>query len=220
MSTCKDKISRFFCWLWADTRVYVLKTKTWSPQQNLHIMSCFLGSTRAPPLTWTLSVLWTHLIGDSPPSASLICDTHVQTFSLVHVWKRLMCSNECMHAFLCRPQASSVLFQNIPVILMVTLNSTSNCKILVLVQLYHSLMARRSSWESSQTAPSCWTRHPVTKRGSASRTSCWLIAMKCALQTESTMWVCVCVSVCMCEEAAPHEQHLALVDKALYPQIP
>ncbi len=31
--------------------------------------------------------------------------------------------------------------------------------------------------------------------------------------------VCVCMYVCMCEEATPPEQHLALDDKALYPQI-
>lgn len=99
--------------------------------------------------------------------------------------------------------------------LVLTWNDTSNCKIHVLKQPCHSLTMTRSSWENSPTAPTYWTRRPVTKRGSASWISCWLIPMKCALRRESTMWV----SMCMCDEATPPEQHLALDDKALYPQI-
>lgn len=50
----------------------------------------------------------------------------------------------------------------------VTWNDASNCKIHVLMQLCHSPTTRRSSWENSPTAPTCWTRRPAAKRGSAS----------------------------------------------------
>lgn len=85
-----------------------------------------------------------------------------------------------------------------------------SCQIHVPMQLCRSPTTRRSSWGSSPTAPTCSTRRVVTKRGSASWTSCWLIPMKSALQRGSTMWVW---------RGNSSEQHLALDDKALYPQI-